>query len=461
VLRGQQDRKLIMAIAIALIVLALGSVLFHFLSPWYFTQIASNWGAIDTTITITFWVTGIVFVAVSLFMAWAIIRYRYRRDARAAYQPENKKLEWWLLVATAVGVAAMLAPGLLVWADVIRVPKEAQTVEVLAQQWHWSYRLPGKDGKLGTVHSRFVSDANPFGMNPADPNGRDDVLLASPELRVPLGQPVKLLLRSKDVLHNFSVAQLRVKMDLVPGLVTYAWFTPTRTGSFDLLCEELCGIAHFAMRGRLVVEEPADYQAWLDRQPTFAQTSARTAGDAAAGNALYAPCAACHGANGEGNVALNAPKLSGQGAWYLERQLMLFKHGARGTHEKDVFGRMMAPMVATLADDRAVADVAAYIASLPDTQVAPTIKGNLDKGRQRYATCAACHGADGRGIAATNAPRIQGMSDWYMATQMKNFRDGVRGGHAQDFHGAQMALIAGMLTDDAVIGDILAYINSR
>jgi cytochrome c oxidase subunit II len=450
-----------MAIAIALIVLALGSVLFHFLSPWYFTPIASNWGTIDTTITITFWVTGIVFVAVSLFMAWAVIRYRHRHDSRASYQPENKKLEWWLLVATGVGVAAMLAPGLLVWADVIQVPKDAQTVEVLAQQWHWSYRLPGRDGKLGTVHSRFVNDANPFGMNPADPNGRDDVLLASPEVHVPLGQPVKLLLRSKDVLHNFAVAQLRVKMDLVPGLVTYTWFTPTKPGSYDLLCEELCGIGHFAMRGRLVVEEPAAFQAWLGQQQTFAQASTRPPGNAGAGKPLYAACAACHGANGEGNVALNAPKLSGQGAWYLERQLRQFKQGARGTHEKDVFGKMMAPMAATLADDAAVANVAAYIATLPDTPAPATIRGNVDNGRQRYATCAACHGADGRGIAATNAPRIQGMSDWYMATQMKNFRNGVRGGHAQDVYGSQMALIAGMLTDDAVIGDILAYMNSR
>jgi cytochrome c oxidase subunit II len=257
------------------------------------------------------------------------------------------------------------------------------------------------------------------------------------------------------------VAQLRVKMDLVPGLVTYTWFTPTKPGSYDLLCEELCGIGHFAMRGRLVVEEPAAFQAWLGQQQTFAQASTRPPGNAGAGKPLYAACAACHGANGEGNVALNAPKLSGQGAWYLERQLRQFKQGARGTHEKDVFGKMMAPMAATLADDAAVANVAAYIATLPDTPAPATIRGNVDNGRQRYATCAACHGADGRGIAATNAPRIQGMSDWYMATQMKNFRNGVRGGHAQDVYGSQMALIAGMLTDDAVIGDILAYMNSR
>src|SRR6476661_4642939 len=179
-----------MAIVIALLVLVFGSVLFHFLSPWYFTPIASNWRAIDSTISITFWVTGLVYVAVTVFMAWALIRYRYRDDRRAAYQPENKKLEAWLLGVTAVGVAALLAPGLLVWADVVHPPQDAQVIEGIAQQWHWTYRLPGKDGKLGTVDAHFVNDANPFGMNPADPNGADDVLLATPELHVPLGKPV-------------------------------------------------------------------------------------------------------------------------------------------------------------------------------------------------------------------------------------------------------------------------------
>ncbi|MDB5943695.1 MAG: cytochrome oxidase subunit periplasmic domain protein [Ramlibacter sp.] len=449
-----------MAIAVVLVVLALGSVLFHFLSPWYFTPIASNWHAIDQTISITFWVTGFVFVAVGLFMAWCVVRYRHNEGSRASYEPESKKLEWWLLVLTAGGVAAMLAPGLLVWAKVINVPEDAQVVEAVAQQWHWSYRLPGKDGRLGTVHPRFVTDANPFGLNAADPNGRDDVLVASPELHLPLGKPVKLLLRSKDVLHDFTVAQLRVKMDLVPGLVTYTWFTPIRTGSFDVLCEELCGVGHFAMRGRLVVEEPAVYQAWLDRQTTVAQAGARVPGNAVAGKVAYAVCAACHGANGEGNVAMNAPKLSGQGGWYLDRQLHLFKQGARGTQDKDVYGKTMAPMAATLADDAAVANVVAYIASLPDAPAATTIKGNLDTGRRHFATCAACHGADGGGIAATNAPRLKGMSDWYMARQLKNFREGVRGHHAQDIYGGQMALIAGMLHDDAAVGDVLAHINT-
>lgn len=450
-----------MAIAIALVILALGSVLFHFLSPWYFTPIASNWHTIDTTIGITFWVTGLVFVAISLFMAWAVLRYRHRPGSRAQYQPENKRLEGWLLGLTAVGVAAMLAPGLVVWADIIHVPPEAHTVEVLAQQWSWAWRLPGQDGKLGTVHARFVTDQNPFGMNPADPHGQDDLVLDSPELHVPLGQPVKLLLRSKDVLHDFAVAQMRVKMDLVPGLVTYTWFTPTRTGSFDVLCEELCGVGHFAMRGRIVVDEPAAYQAWLARQQTFAQSQHRPAGDVVAGKALFATCAACHGAAGEGNLALNAPKLSGQAPWYLERQLQLFKAGARGGQDKDLFGKTMRPMAATLADEAAVTNVLSYIGTLPDAPAPATLKGDIAKGRERYATCAACHGADGRGNAATHAPRLAGMNDWYLARQLKNFRDGVRGAHPQDWHGAQMALVAGMLADDAAIGDVLAYLDTR
>ncbi len=449
-----------MAIAVVLIVLIVGSVLFHFLSPWWLTPLASNWGTMDDTINITFWVTGFVFVAVNLFMAVAVIRYRYRKGRQAAYQPENKKLEVWLTVLTTAGVAAMLAPGLFVWAKFVDVPHDASVVEAVGQQWHWSYRFPGKDGVLGTVDSRFVSDRNPFGMNPDDPKGQDDVLVKSPEVHLPIGKPVKVLLRSKDVLHNLSVAQIRVKMDLVPGLVTYFWFTPTRTGKFDLLCEELCGIAHFTMRGKLIVDEEPAFQAWLASYPTFAQSLARAGGDADAGRPLYAACAACHGAQGEGNAALHAPKLSGQGDWYLRRQLKNFKQGARGTHDKDVFGKMMAPMAATLADDAAIEDVIAYIRTLPDKPAPATVQGNPRNGQRRYVNCGSCHGSEGRGIEATNAPRLKGMSDWYLRTQLKNFRDGIRGGHPRDMYGPQMAMMAAAFTDERAIDDLIAYIGT-
>jgi len=450
-----------MVVAIVLVLLVVGSVLFHFLSPWYFTPIASNWQAMDDTISITFWVTGFVFVAINLFMAYAVIRYRQRKGGRAAYEPENKKLEWWLTGLTTVGVAAMLAPGLFVWAKFVNVPEDAAVVEVVGRQWHWGFRYPGKDGVLGTVDARHVSDKNPFGMNPDDPNGQDDVLISSPELHLPVGRPVKTLLRSIDVLHNFAVPQFRAKMDLVPGLVTYIWFTPTRTGKFDLLCNELCGTGHFVMRGKVVVEEAPAFEAWLASHPTFAQTSAQAAGDAAAGKPLYAVCAACHGLQAEGNPALNAPKLSGQGDWYLKRQLKNFKSGARGTHDKDVFGKMMAPMAATLGDDAAIDNVSAYIRTLPDNPAPHTVKGNANNGRKLYvSTCGACHGPDARGVQAMNAPGLKGMSDWYLVTQLKNFKQGVRGAHPKDMHGPQMASMAAILADGQATNDLVAYLNT-
>jgi cytochrome c oxidase subunit 2 len=449
-----------MLLAIVLVLLIVGSVLFHFLSPWYFTPVASNWGTIDDTITITFWVTGFVFIAVNLFMAYCVIRYRQRKGGRAKYEPENKKLEWWLTAFTAVGVAAMLAPGLFVWANFINVPDEAAAFEVVGQQWHWRYRFPGKDGKLGTVDARHVSDENPFGIDPNDPSGQDDVLVSSPEVHLPVGKPVKALLRSVDVLHNFAVPQFRAKMDLVPGLVTFIWFTPSRTGTFDLLCNELCGIGHYAMRGKVIVVEDSAFQAWLSRHPTFAETAALAAGDPGAGKQLYAVCAACHGLQAEGNAALNAPKLSGQGDWYLKRQLKHFKNGARGAHDKDVFGKMMAPMVATLPDDAAIAHVSAYIESLPDNPAPTTVKGNASNGEQRYVTCGACHGSDGRGVQAMNAPGLKGMSDWYLVTQLKNFKQGIRGAHPQDLYGRQMALMSEILHDDQAINDLVTYINN-
>ena len=449
-----------MAMAVVLVLLVVGSVAFHLLSPWYFTAIASNWSNIDHTITLTFWVTGFVFVVVNLFMAYCVVRYRHGKVKSADYEPENKKLEGWLIGLTSVGVAAMLTPGLFAWAKFVEVPRDAAAFEVVGRQWYFNYRFPGADGVLGTVDARFVSDTNPFGINPDDPRGKDDILVSSPVLHLPLGKPIKADLRSIDVLHDFTVPQFRAKMNMVPGLVTYVWYTPSLAGTYDVFCEQLCGIAHYAMRGKVIVEDESAFKAWLGAYPTFAQSMARVAGDTAAGEALYAVCAACHGAQGEGNPALNAPKLSGQGDWYMKRQLQLFKSGARGAHEKDVFGRMMAPMAATLPDDAAIDSVVAYIKTLPDNPAKPTVNGNAQRGHGYFENCAACHGADGRGIQAMNAPRLKGMSDWYLMTQLNNFKHGIRGADKKEIYGPQMALISEMLRDEQLTRDVVAYINT-
>ncbi len=451
-----------MAIAIVLVLLVVGSLIFHFMSPWWFTPIASNWGMIDDTVNITFWVTGFVFVAVNLFMAYAIIRFRHRKGLKADYEPENKKLELWLTLFTSIGVAAMLAPGLLVWGKVVTVPDNAIEVEAVGQQWAWSFRYPGNDGVFGTTSVSHLSVDNPFGIDPADPHGQDDVLIDGSQARLPINQPVKFLLRSKDVLHNFTVPQFRVKMDLVPGMVTYIWLTPTRTGKFDVLCEELCGLAHFAMRGSVVVEEQADYDAWLASQPTFAMMSSHAAAvpAAAMGQAQYAVCAACHGPQGEGNPVLNAPKLAGQSPWYLKDQLAKYKQGVRGSHKDDVYGRQMAPMAATLADDAAIASVVAHIGSFADTPAQATVSGDAQRGERLYRTCSSCHGPDGQGIWSTHAPRLAGMNDWYLARQLENFKKGIRGAHPDDIFGQQMIMMSKILRDEQAVSDIVAYINT-
>ena len=262
-------------VSLALVVVAVGSVLFHILSPWWWTPIASNWVYIDHTIIITFWITGVVFLAIVLFMAWCVFRYRHQEGRRASYEPENKTLEWWLSAGTGAGVAAMLTPGLFVWNQFITVPANATAFEVVGQQWQWAFRLPGKDGKLGTSDTRNISAENTLGLNASDPNSADDVIIEGGDLHLPIGKPVKVLLRSVDVLHDFYVPEFRAKMDMVPGMVTYLWFTPTRIGEYEILCAELCGVGHSYMRGRVVVDNQSDYDAWLAEQTTFAPKSAQ------------------------------------------------------------------------------------------------------------------------------------------------------------------------------------------
>ena len=298
-----------MAIAIILVLVVVASVLFHLLAPWHMTPAASNWGSIDTTLLITLVITGIFFIAITVFMAVAVIRFRHRQGARAHYQPESRKLEGWLIILTSLGIIGMLAPGLVVYNDFVQVPHDASQLEVVAQQWQWSFRFPGQDGKLGRSDVKWVEPGNALGLDRKDPAGQDDVLVMSNEVRLPIDRPVQVLLRSKDVLHDFYVPQMRAKMDMVPGMVSHFWFTPTRLGKFEILCAEFCGLGHYNMRGHLIVEEQGAFDQWLAGQPTFAQTLARIAAPSQdslleKGRQLVDShgCRACHSQDGSASL---------------------------------------------------------------------------------------------------------------------------------------------------------------
>ena len=178
------------------------------------------------------------------------------------------------------------------------------------------------------------------------------------------------------------------------------------------------------------------------------------------GKTLYGVCASCHGADGGGNKALNAPRISGQKAWYIARQLTNFKSGIRGSHEKDIYGQQMRPMSMTLANDQMVADVSAYVSTLKSLASPPTIKGDATAGKAAYAICASCHGANGEGNKALNAPAIAGQNDWYIVRQLYNFKNGIRGVDPKDSYGQQMRPMAMTLPDDKAINNIAAYIST-
>lgn len=184
------------------------------------------------------------------------------------------------------------------------------------------------------------------------------------------------------------------------------------------------------------------------------------AADAAAGQAAYAVCAACHGQQGEGNIGMNAPKLAGQSAWYLRRQLDAFRSGMRGTAGGDPYGMQMRPMALAVSDPTAVDNLIAYITMLPDAPAAPTVTGDVAAGKNAYVTCAACHGAAGEGNEQLGAPRLAGQSDWYLVRQIDNFKKGLRGYDPKDTYGNQMKPMAATLTSDKAVDDVVAYLDT-
>ncbi len=174
----------------------------------------------------------------------------------------------------------------------------------------------------------------------------------------------------------------------------------------------------------------------------------------------YQTCASCHGAQGEGNAAMQAPALAGQSATYIARQLNYFKSGIRGGDQSDTLAQQMRAMAGTLPGEEAVQSVSLFLANLPRTQPAATISGDGDKGYKLYnMKCGACHGPNGQGNEALKAPALAGVGDAYLARQFTLFKTGARGSQPEDKPGRQMKMMSTHLSNDD-LHDVLAYINT-
>ena len=173
----------------------------------------------------------------------------------------------------------------------------------------------------------------------------------------------------------------------------------------------------------------------------------------------YGFCTVCHGAQGNGNPAIQAPKIAGIQSWYLKQELERFRGKLRGTQSGDVTGMEMQP-VAMQLNDQAIEAAAAYVGTFLPRPPPATVTGDVKQGRKLFAACAACHGAKGEGNGSLHAPALAGQSDWYLVTQLEHFKSGLRGFSADDVPGTQMRAAAAILPDDASIKDVVSYINT-
>lgn len=237
------------------------------LRSWWLPPLASAEGAgTDSLLNIFFIITGLVFLVVHALLAFVVFRFRARGNERASNWHESKALELTWTLIPAVVLLTLTVLGGMVWArNRGAVPQDAVVVAVTAQQFGWNVHYPGADGRFGRVDLRLVSAENRLGLDPEDPAGVDDIVALN-DLRLPLGQPVHVLLGSRDVIHSFFLPNFRVKQDILPGRRTEVWFTPTQAGNFELACAELCGAGHWVMKGSVRVMPEVDFSAWLAAQ---------------------------------------------------------------------------------------------------------------------------------------------------------------------------------------------------
>jgi cytochrome c oxidase subunit 2 len=236
---------------------------------------------VDNLIIYVHWLMIVLFVGWLAYFAYALIRFHRSRNPKADYVGVKGHASSYIEVAVAI-VEAVLLIGVAVplWAKAVdKFPDKAEStlVQVVAQQFLWNVRYPGKDGEFGSQDMKFVSDANLFGVDPNDPKGKDDVA-GQNEIHVPFvknpdgkARPVIIYISSKDVIHSFKVIALRITQDAIPGMRIPIWFRPTEEGRYQINCAQLCGNSHASMAaGFLIIESKEAFDKWMAARPSGA-----------------------------------------------------------------------------------------------------------------------------------------------------------------------------------------------
>lgn len=246
-------------------------------------EAASDHGEkIDTMLYITIALTGVVFVITQILLFWFSFKYQYKEGRKPFYYPHNNKLEVIWTAVPAIALTVLVGFGLYYWFKITGdAPKEANVVEITGKQFGWIYRYPGKDKVFGKKYYQNIDEGNlnQLGLIWDDKAAKDDIV-TNEAMYLVVGKPVKLIINSRDVIHDVGLAHFRMKMDAVPGTPTTMWFTPKfttaqmkeKTGNpdfeYEISCDQMCGKGHYSMKGIVKVVEPAEYLLWLAKQKT-------------------------------------------------------------------------------------------------------------------------------------------------------------------------------------------------
>ncbi|MGC4058806.1 MAG: cytochrome c oxidase subunit II [Chitinophagaceae bacterium] len=235
----------------------------------------------DMMFVVTLAVTGIVFLITHTLLFWFAFKYKSTESHKSSYfLAHNNKLELIWTTVPAIVMAVLVVIGLRNWGVMTgAAPAESEVVEIVGKQFNWIVRYSGKDKVFGKRDYRNINDAtNVLGMDDKDPASADDIVAQNGEMHLVVGKPVKLIIGSRDVIHDVGLPHFRMKMDAVPGITTTMWFTPTVTTAemkkitknpnfvYEISCDQMCGKGHYSMRGTIIVETQEEYNKWFAAQ---------------------------------------------------------------------------------------------------------------------------------------------------------------------------------------------------
>ena len=232
------------------------------LLPFAGSEHAATFDAVLTSVHLHIVIQALAWGA---FFVYCLVRFRRSRHPQASHRGLAPTLPILAIVFVVVGDAALLVTSAVpVWLDRMRMPPDLVApleLRVVAEQFAWHVHYPGPDGRFGATRDALIGAANPVGIDRTSPEGRDDIGLSN-ILMVPVGRTVIVHLSSRDVVHSFTLNEMRVKQDATPGLLVRTWFTPRALGRWEIVCSQLCGLGHYRMRGTFTVVTQDQWDAW-------------------------------------------------------------------------------------------------------------------------------------------------------------------------------------------------------